>query len=372
MAGPGGKTRRLRYIPLAIGGVSLVAGLWTGLERIGIVLPGNGSLDDLHGALMICGFFGTLISLERAIALNRAFAYAAPALSVLGVVALLFHAVPIAGGLFILASMMLTVATGTILVRFPTLFTAVLTLAAICWGLGTLVWLSGQPMTNAAGWWLAFLVLTIAAERLELSRLLMPSRPAQVLFIVAIVLIVLGAARDEFDRDRAPLTALGYLACTAWLLVHDIARRTVRQSGQTRFSATCMLAGYFWLGVTGLYLLVSPPGSGPFAYDAAVHGIAIGFVFSMVFGHALIILPAVTGVTVRYHPAVYGSLVLLHASVVLRVVSDYFELITPRALSGPLTILALVGFAGTVAWASRAPRAAGPRQDISAGPSKKP
>lgn len=372
MAGPGGTNRRLRYIPLAIGGLSLGAGFWTGLERIGIVLPGSGSLDDLHGALMICGFFGTLISLERAVALNRAFAYAAPALSALGAVALLFHAALTAGGLFIVASVMLTIATATILVRFPTLFTAVLTLAAICWGLGTLVWLTGRPMANAAGWWLAFLVLTIAGERLELSRLLAPSRQAQALFIVAIVLIVLGAARHEFDRDSAPLTALGYLLCTAWLLVHDIARRTVRQSGQTRFSATCMLAGYFWLGVTGLYLFVAPPGSGTFAYDAAVHGIAIGFVLSMVFGHALIILPAVTGVTVRYHSAVYGPLVLLHASVVLRVVSDYFELIGPRAFSGPLTILALVGFAGTVAWASRGPRAAGPSPGTSAAPSRRP
>ncbi|MEZ5786457.1 MAG: hypothetical protein R3D62_08290 [Xanthobacteraceae bacterium] len=371
MAGPGARNRRLRYIPLAIGAVSLGVGFWTGLTRIGIALPGEGSLDDLHGALMICGFFGTLISLERAVALNRAFAYAAPALSALGAVALLFHAPLIAGALFVLASVMLTVATGTILVRIPTLFTAVLTLAAICWGLGTLVWLTGQPMADAAGWWLAFLVLTIAGERLELSRLLAPSRPAQALFVIAIVLIVLGAARGEFDRDWAPLTALGYLACTAWLLVHDIARRTVRQSGQTRFSATCMLAGYFWLGITGLYLLVSPPGSATFAYDAAVHGIAIGFVLSMVFGHALIILPAVTGISVHYHPAVYGALVLLHASVALRVVSDYFELIGPRAFSGPLTILALVGFAGTIAFASRPPRGARRTQDTSVEPSKR-
>lgn len=372
MAAPGAGKRRLRYIPLAIGAVSLGVGFWTGLGRIGIALPGAGTLDVLHGALMICGFFGTLISLERAVALNRAFAYAAPALSALGAVALLADAPLIAGGLFVLASIMLTVATSTILVRFPTLFTAVLTLAAVCWGIGTLVWLLGEPIATAVGWWLAFLVLTIAGERLELSRLLAPSRRAQALFVGAIALIVLGAARGEFGRDGAPLTALGYLACTAWLLVHDIARRTVRQSGQTRFSATCMLAGYFWLGVTGLYLLLSPPGMGTFAYDAAVHGIAIGFVLSMVFGHALIILPAVTGITVRYHPAVYGALVLLHASVALRVVSDYAELIGPRAWSGPLTILALVGFAGTVAVASCAPRAAAYSQTRSVEPPQRP
>jgi hypothetical protein len=351
--------RRLRYLPLAIGAASLIAGFWTGLVRIGIAVPNLDQLDAWHGALMISGFFGTLISLERAVALNRPFAYAAPALSSVGALALLFGAPMLAIVLFIMASAVLTIATAVILVRLPTLFTAVLTLAAATWGIGTLAWLGGRPMGEVTGWWLAFLVLTIAAERLELSRLLTPSRRAQVFFVVAITLIVAGAARGELASDSAPLTAVGYLACTVWLVVHDIARRTVRQSGQTRFSATCMLAGYFWLGVTGLYLLVSPPASAAFAYDAAVHGIAIGFVLSMVFGHALIILPAVTGVTVRYHPALYGSLALLHLSVALRIVSDFFEWVELRAASGPLTIAALVIFAGTVAIVSLKRRADG-------------
>jgi hypothetical protein len=364
-------SRRLRYLPLAIGAASLIAGFWTGLTRIGIALPGLGPLDAMHGALMISGFFGTLISLERAVALNRPFAYAAPALSAMGALALLFDAPMLAIVLFVMASAVLTFATGMILARLPTLFTAVLTLAAASWGIGTLAWLGGRPMGEVTGWWLAFLVLTIAGERLELSRLLAPSRRAQALFGVAIALIVAGAARGELASDSAPLTAVGYLACTAWLVVHDIARRTVRQSGHTRFSATCMLAGYFWLGVIGLYLFVSPPASAAFAYDAAVHGIALGFVLSMVFGHALIILPAVTGVAVRYHPAVYGALALLHLSVALRIVSDFFEWVGPRAASGPLTIAALLVFAGMVAVASLKSRADGRSRNTQTQPAAK-
>lgn len=344
--------RRLRYLPLAIGAAALIAGFWTGLARIGIAVPDLAGLDAWHGPLMISGFFGTLISLERAVALNRPLAYAAPASSAAGALALLFNAPALSIVLFILASAALTIATAVILWRLPTLFTAVLTLAAAAWGVGTLAWLGGWPMGEVTGWWLAFLVLTIAAERLELSRLLAPSRRAQAFFVIGIALIVAGAARGELVSDSAPLTALGYIACTGWLVLHDIARRTVRQSGQTRFSATCMLAGYFWLGITGIYLLVSPPASAAFAYDAAVHGIAIGFVLSMVFGHALIILPAVTGVMVRYHPALYGALALLHVSVALRIVSDFFELVGARAASGPITIAALLFFAGTVASAS--------------------
>jgi hypothetical protein len=205
-------------------------------------------------------------------------------------------------------------------------------------------------MADVAGWWLLFLLLTIAGERLELSRLVNVSRHANIAFLVAIALIVIGVARGELAAS-APFTGFGLLACTAWLLIHDIARRTVRLSGQTRFSAICMLAGYAWLGIVGICLLVVPAGA-TFAYDLAVHGIALGFVLSMVFGHALIILPAVTGLFVRYHPALYLPLALLHGSVALRVVADLLEWIGLRAASGPLTIVALVLFAATVAAAS--------------------
>ena len=46
------------------------------------------------------------------------------------------------------------------------------------------------------------------------------------------------------------------------------------------------------------------------------------FVFAMVFGHAPIIFPAVLRVTVPYHPVFYAPLVLLQASLALRVAGD--------------------------------------------------
>ena len=60
--------RQLRAIALAAGALAMAVGLWTGLVRLGVALPGAG-LSELHGALMICGFLGTVISLERAVAL---------------------------------------------------------------------------------------------------------------------------------------------------------------------------------------------------------------------------------------------------------------------------------------------------------------
>ncbi len=56
---------------LAIGLLSMACGLWLGLVRLGwnLPLPWPDRLIA-HGPLMVCGFLGTLISLERAVALG--------------------------------------------------------------------------------------------------------------------------------------------------------------------------------------------------------------------------------------------------------------------------------------------------------------
>jgi hypothetical protein len=352
-AAPSERWRRLRLLPLAAGAGAFLAGLWSGLARLGLTLPGTGELADFHGALMIGGFLGTVISLERAVAIGRWWAYGAPVLSAIAAIALLAGAPMLAGGIFLLAGILLTFNSGFIVARQPALFTIVLTVAAACWVGGTLVWIKGAPAAEAAGWWLTFLVLTIAAERLELSRLLSPPRSSQLTFILATALIVVGMVRGELALEAAPFSGIGLLAVTLWLVRHDIALRTVRMTGLPRFSAACILSGYFWLALAGLLLLVTPPGSATFSYDAIVHAVAIGFVLSMIFGHAPIILPAVTGVRVRYSAAAYLPFAVLHFSVLLRVVADLFEWVDLRAASGPVTIVAFVAYAAILIVASR-------------------
>jgi hypothetical protein len=346
--------RRLRFIPLGIGAAALLFGLWSGLARLGLMLPGGTpSMAEFHGALMISGFLGTLISLERAVAIGRWWAYGAPALSVLGALALIAAAPSFAEIAFLAAGFALTLDSIAVVARQPALFTVMLAVAAACWAVGTFEWVTGRSMADVTGWWLVFLILTIAAERLELSRFLMPPRISQVLFALATSLLIVGAIRGEFAGVLPLFSSFGLLATTAWLSTYDIAIRTVRQSGQTRFSAACMLAGYFWLGAAGFLLILVPPGSMAFSYDAAVHAITIGFVLSMIFGHAAIILPAVTGLRVGYSAAVYIPLVLLHLSVFIRLGADLFESVGLRLVSGPVTIIALAGYAGTLVVASR-------------------
>ena len=350
---PSQRWRRLRFIPLAAGAGAFLIGLWVGLARLGLALPGSGTLVPSHGALMISGFLGTVIALERAVAIGRWWAYAAPALAALAAAVLVANGAAAASAIFLLAGALLTLNSTFIVVRQPALFTIVLAVAAACWVAGTLIGMRGASVGPVTGWWLTFLVLTIVAERLELSRLLSPPRSSQWTFVLAVALILIGAARGEFGGETAAFSGLGLLAVTAWLARHDIARRTVRFAGLARFSAACILSGYAWLTVAGLLLLIAPPGAAVFSYDAIVHAIAIGFVLSMIFGHAPIILPAVTGLKVRYHAAAYLPLALLHLSVLLRIAADLAGQADLRMVSGPLTALAFVAYAATLIIASR-------------------
>jgi len=78
--------------------------------------------------------------------------------------------------------------------------------------------------------------------------------------------------------------------------------------------------------------------------------VLLGFVFSMVFGHAPIILPAVLRVAVPYTPYFYLPLALLHGSLLIRLTGDWMMLPQWRAWGGALNGIALLAFVlGTIA-----------------------
>ena len=138
----------------------------------------------------------------------------------------------------------------------------------------------------------------------------------------------------------------GLVLLVVWLLRYDIARRTVRMAGLPRFTAVCLLSGYVWLALAGAGAALLPEPTGGFIYDAVTHAVFLGFVFAMVLGHAPIILPAVARVAVPFRRSFYAPLVLLHASLLLRVVGDLLALDAARrwgGLGGAAAILAFLG-----------------------------
>jgi hypothetical protein len=341
----------LARLPLLIlGFLGLFAGIGAGLARLGWSVPDvAASASAMHGPLMICAFFGVVISLERAVAIGRLWAYAGSLFAGLGGIATVAGALTVAPWLFLLGSLVLLAATVDVLRRQTAMFTFTLTLGALCWSTGNALWAQGATIHAVGPWWLAFLILTIAGERLELSRFLPPSpnaRRAFALILAAIVAGLLGGA----TAWGPPVFGASLFALSLWLGRQDIARRTVRGKGLTRFIAVCLLSGYAWLAVGGA-IIVAAGGLAPGApaYDAALHALALGFVFAMVFGHAPIIFPAVLRVAVPYHPTFYLPLAVLHLSLVVRLAGDAAAQFDWIRIGGALNALALAAFIASTA-----------------------
>jgi hypothetical protein len=298
---------------------------------------------------MICAFFGVVISLERAVAIGRRWAYAGSLFAGLGGIATIAGATSIAPWLFLLGSLVLLAATVDVLRRQTAMFTFTLTLGALSWATGNALWALGATVHAVVPWWIAFLILTIAGERLELSRFLPPSPFAQRAFALILAGIVAGLPGTA--TAWGPSVFGGSLfALALWLGKQDIARRTVRNKGLTRFIAVCLLSGYAWLAVGGAIIVAAgglAPGSP--AYDAALHALALGFVFAMVFGHAPIIFPAVLRVAVPYHPTFYLPLAVLHLSLAVRLAGDATAQFDWIRIGGALNALALVAFIASTA-----------------------
>ena len=338
---------------LVLAFASLFAGMAAGLARLGWLFPTPiAELAVLHGPLMASGFFGTVIGLERAVALSRRWGYFGPLLTGLGSAAGILGApFAVAPILVAMGSVVLLTASVVFYRRQRELFTLTLALGAACWVLGNLLWLSGRPVYFAVPFWVGFLVLTIAGERLELSRVLPPSATARRMFIAAILVLLAGIALSSFAWTAGTLIlGVGLLMLSLWLMRQDVARHTVKGRALPRFIAVCLLTGYVWLALTGLIILISGGlGYGGASYDAALHAVLLGFVFSMVFGHAPIILPAVLRVAVPYTPYFYLPLALLHASLLIRLTGDWAMLAQWRSMGGALNGVALLAFVlGTI------------------------
>jgi hypothetical protein len=357
-----------RNMPLLfLAGLSLLIGIWAGLIRMGLELPSFGFVPPgQHGALMIVGFLATLISLERVVAINQGFLtgsgvtasptknqiktklyYLVPALSAVGALLLLFDltsqlsviAFSIAAVGFVLLNVLLTR-------RFFDLATLSLLTAALLYLAGCIVWLVGSSINQAVPWWIAFLIVTIAGERLELTRIIQRKDIVLYLFVFAGLTVIVGLFLSLVLLDIGiRLVGLGFLLLAIWLLYFDIARRTIRRPQLTGYIAASLLLGFIWLGVGGLLWIIYGGGyaAGP-VYDAMLHALLIGFVFSMIFGHAPVILPGVTGRPMDYFSNFYLPLALLHLSLILRLAGDFLLLPGIRRWGGISNGIAIVLF----------------------------
>lgn len=325
-----------RMVILAGGGLGLLAGLDAALLRLGLPAPVEStSLASLHGILMLYGFLGTAISLERAVALQSdrkamsRWAYLSPTFSGLGVISCLVGAANpdtpfarlIPAAAFTMSMLLLTVIYLFIWRRQQTFFLLMQILGSIAGLIGIVLWGRGLEIPVVIPWWTAFLVLTILGERLELARIAFASNKVQVRVFLESLLYFLALTATLFTPTLGyPLMGITLAVLIVDVGAHDIALRTIRVPGLTRLMAACMLTGYAWaLVAAGIWTVVGPVWSG-YAYDTAVHSLTIGFAFSMVMAHAPIIIPAVARRSIPYHPLQWAVWALLQLGLLVRVI----------------------------------------------------
>ncbi len=339
----------VRYrIPILMAGfISLMFGMYIGLTRLGWNFPLSSATQfALHGPLMVCGFLGTVISLERAVAIGERWAYSSPLASAAGTILLIAGVSSPVGAMFaVIASAILSVVSIKIFFRQRELFTFTLLIAALCWLLGCLLWLYGFSLAQVMPWWMGFLIITIVGERLELSRFMRPTYGSKILFVFALLLFLAGASFASLGAwPDFHLLSASLIAMTLWLMRNDIVRHTIKQQGLTRYIAAALICGYVWLLVAGIIGLSLPQLNAGSSYDAFTHAIFLGFVFSMIFGHAPIIFPAITKVKIPYHPGFYLPLILLQASLLLRFSGDLLYMANLRKAGGILHAISIVLF----------------------------
>ena len=301
----------------------LVAGIVGGLLRAGVGVPvpvesawpGQAVLG--HAFLMICGFMGTAIGIERAVAVKARLAFLAPVASALAGIALLAGSHGAAAWLGVVAGFAFVGVNVVIVERQLASHTVLLLVAALAWLVGNLLHAFGTQPAAVVPWWFAFLVLTIAAERLEMTRLMRRRRGAAPALHTCLVAMLIGAAMFAWSPARGGLVyGLSLVGLAGWLMVFDIARRTVAAAGLSRYMAICLLSGYVWLGVSGAAWIAGSFGLP--TRDAALHALGLGFVFSMMLGHAPVILPALARVKLLFGWFFYVPLFCLHASLAVR------------------------------------------------------
>jgi hypothetical protein len=327
--------------------VSLTVGLIAGLIRIGWDFSISNAVPH-HGAIMIGGFLGTLISLEKIIPLKKAYFYIIPLTSALAVLMFVLGEARPGFILLLIASVGLTFVFLIYFMRNPGAIYGMMFAGAIAWVIGNAMLMKTNFYPAAVPWWMAFALLVILSERVELMKFLPVSKTAKLIFYSLLALFVAGCVLSFHGPGRL-IASISIAAIAIWLLRCDVVAVSIRKNGLTKFVATTLLAGYFFLLLTGLLMFIFT--SEAFSYDLIIHSFFIGFVFCMIFAHGPIILPGVLGLSIKpYSKVLYFWLAVLLLSLIMRIVGNVSLAHSIRKYSGMITAISVTGYFSSVVY----------------------
>lgn len=342
---------------LAFAGFSLLAGLYAALLLVADPAPASPTptnserLPDVHGVLMVLGFLGTLVALERAVALRRTWAYAAPVALGLGGVALVAPVPLEIARVLLIIGCAIALAVLVALWRRQEDDPTATQIVGAAMALGAALLWARLDVADVLPWLAGYVILTISAERVELARLTMPPWAGRLLLSAGTALLSATTVSLLWPSVGARGFGVLTLALVAWLSRADVARRTIHATGLPRFSAAALLSGYVWLAAAGVVWAVGGMPRGLAAYDTVVHATFLGFAMSMVMAHAPVIFPSVLRRPLPYRSAMWIPLGLLQIGLLLRIgVGNALGLERAWQVGAVLNVVALLLFVGTAAW----------------------
>lgn len=319
---------------------NLLLGMLGGLGRMGW----SHSLSEAivhHGACMVGGFLGSLIALEKIVPLKKPVFFIGPFMSAASILCFIAGSAHVALILLCLSSVVLCLVYGLYLVRNYSLYLAIALAGALCWVVGNFLLFSKLFYPMAFPWWMAFVLLTVCSERLELSRFLPVSSFAKKVFIFLLILFVAGITLP-FHLGGNFVSGLALVIIALWLMRYDVISITLKKQGLQAFTARALLGGYVALVLAGIFLISLNNTS--YSYDSIVHTFFLGFAMAMIFAHGPLILPGLLGLQVKpFHTLFYLPLFLLFISLLIRLLANANLIaFTYRIFSGWLSVAAIL------------------------------
>ncbi len=313
---------------ILLGGFYFIAGILAGIWRIavtrGVGIPSVPLWIPPHGHLMLGGFLAALIQFERMIGLriNRLvwvpYVYSSTAvlLHTGNRLVLVLHLVALVGW-FIHRWMAYQAFHHAGKPLVESVAYATLSSALMC---------QGGPAANpqAALAAFSFPVAAIAVERLEISLQFKKKGAIAVLWAIVCWCVLWNAA----VWLRQP--ALSWMGVTGLLLVIAVAKYdstlfvsdSVGMQTMHQFHRVALRIAYAWLISGCVFLALWNLVPGAIVKDVVFHLFGLGFIFSMILGHAPIILPAALGKLQPKRPVWWPFLIFQFATL-LRVGCDF-------------------------------------------------
>lgn len=287
-----------------------------------------------HGALMVVGFLAALIAAERAIALNNLFMNVASILFSCGGLLLALGFELVTDVLWTGGVLSFVMWTGWMWLNFPKNFSNLFfTFAAVLLLVGVALFIRGLPSAWYGLAWAGFFVAFIVGERMDMMKIV-NARPTS--YVVAGLSVPTALVGLAFVSKNLIAASFGLLLFSA--ARHDVALRLFRRTGFSRYLAFGLGTAYAWLAMSIVLWSLSS------SLDTILHSVFLGFVATMVFTHAPIILPAILKTKHMYSPYLYVPFFMLQAATAMRIFSAAMLNVGMWSLSGIVTVISVIAF----------------------------